>query len=122
MENEKVECIAKICENTKHKLMTWEEFSGEYCTRQVQTPEGLSLLLREQVLRFDCVGFMLLECAQMDSSFFAQYAVLPYGPRNTYKEMPNHPISPRGLASDMSVVAGYIEAKDVPVYAPTRKR
>ena len=36
--------------------------------------------------------------------------ILPYGPRNTYKEPPTKPISPRGLASDMSVVVALLDS------------
>jgi len=86
------------------KYATFEEFAKLYCERQVQTPDGLREVLTAQKAKFNPAGWMLLECQMLDSSRMASLTILPYGPNNTYKEIPSHPISPRGLASDMSVV------------------
>lgn len=98
------------------QVLTWGEFAGKYCERQEQTLAGLAKVLNLQVLRFDPDGFMLLECQMLDSSRLGEYTILPYGPRNTFQTIPDHPISPRGLASDMSVVVGVLKAGDVPIY------
>ena len=62
--------------------------------------------LAEHVEKFNPYGWMLLECHMLDSSYLGQRTMLPFGPDNTYKAIPTHPVSPRGLASDMSVVLG----------------
>jgi len=96
------------------KTMTWLEFASAYCERQEQTIQGLNQVLRGLVARFNPVGFMLLECEMMDSSYLGSYTILPYGPSNTFLEPPKHPISPRGLASDMSLVKGVMLASELP--------
>lgn len=95
------------------KQLTWNELSAQYCERQEQTPDGLYDVLFVQAVRFDCVGWMLLECQMMDSSRLGSLTILPYGPNNTYKEATTAPISPRGLASDMSICIGYMLAADL---------
>jgi hypothetical protein len=92
---------------------TFDRFAQRYCETQMQSPEGLREVLKAQVSRFNPTGFMLLECQMMDSSLLGQCVILPYGPNNTYKEVPTHPLSPRGLASDMSVVILTIPASEV---------
>ena len=94
--------------------MTFDELAAMYCERQVSTPEELRQTLVERRDRFKCDGFMLLECHQMDSTHCGELTVLPYGPNNTFKEVTNRPISPRGLASDMSVCVGYLLSQDLP--------
>lgn len=96
------------------KKMTWDEFSGEYCKRQEQTPNRLAMILESQIQGYESKGFMLLECQQLDSSRIGQYTILGFGGNHSYASIPDHPISPRGLASDMSVCVGYIDAADVP--------
>ena len=96
------------------KPMTWEQMSSEYCKRQESTPVELLQNLRERVLQYAPDGFMLLECQQFDSSRFGNLVILPYGPRNTFKTVPAFPISPRGLASDMSIVVGVLPADQLP--------
>lgn len=51
-------------------------------------------------------GWMLLQAQDMSSSWFGQHVILPYGPGCTWKELPRpgQVLSPRGLASDMSIV------------------
>ena len=95
------------------KPMTFKEVADLYCDRQEQSPEGLREILLGQKERYSPTGFMLLECPMMDSSYFGSLAILPFGPNNTFKEVPNHPISPRGLASDTSVVIGVLKAEDL---------
>lgn len=91
----------------------FNDFALMYCERQEQTPEGLRQILREQRQRFSPVGWMMLECVMLDSSRLGELVILPFGPNNTYKEVPNHPISPRGLASDMSTVKAVLVVEDL---------
>ena len=88
----------------KIEYLKFDEFARRYCERQEQTPGGLHEVLETQKEAFTPTGWMLLECQMMDSSRMGEYTILPYGPRNTFKSVPDHPISPRGLASDMSTV------------------
>ena len=93
----------------------WTEFAETYCERYKQTPAGLLKQLGEKIEMFHPTGFMILECQQMDSSHLGEYALLPFGPNNTFKEPPTHPVSPRGLASDMSTVKMCILTVDLPL-------
>ena len=101
----------------KPPVLSYDEFAKLYCETQKQTPEGLAEILTQQHARFRPIGFMLLRCEMLDSSRLGSRTILPFGPNNTYKEPPDHPISPRGLASDMSVV----EALWIPVIKDREK-
>ena len=96
------------------KRMNWSEFATRYCETQEATPEGLVETLRDRVARFTPEGFFLAECQMMDSSRLGDTIILPFGPNNTFKSVPETPFSPRGLASDTSSAIGYIAAQDVP--------
>lgn len=91
--------------------MTWADFSARYCKSQEETPEGLSARLAKQIEVYEPDGFFIAE-AQL--SWFGTVVILPFGPRNTFKTVPEYPFSPRGSASDTSVAIGWIDAKDVP--------
>lgn len=94
-----------------YEELNFEEFIRRYCGRQEQTPEGLSAILAKQKRVYDPDGWMLLECQVMDSSRLGEYVILPFGPNNTFKEVPDHFISPRGLASDISAVVAVLRNK-----------
>lgn len=96
-------------------VMNWEDFADRYCKTQEQVPEGLAEILRDQIARYSPDGFFMAECKMLGSSFCGQVVVLPFGPRNTFKSIPDHPFSPRGLASDMSVAIGSIKVEEVPL-------
>lgn len=93
------------------ETLTFDIFADRYCERQEQTKQGLRGILEMQKRKFQPKGFMLLECQMFDSSFMGSLTILPYGPNNTYKEVPTHPVSPRGLASDTSVVVAVLPAE-----------
>lgn len=95
--------------------MTWTSFSDRYCKTQKQTPEGLAEILRKQLDIYHPDGFFLAEAQLLDSSWLGQVVILPYGPDNTFKTIPDFPFSPRGLASDTSVAIGHVLAEDLPV-------
>lgn len=92
--------------------LTFPDFAAKYCERQQQTPEGLRAIFTRQKELYNPKGWMLLECEQFDSSRFASFTILPYGGTATYKDVPDHPISPRGLASDMSVVVALLPVEN----------
>ncbi len=85
--------------------LTRSDLIARYCERQDAAPSEISDQLSRLDHTYEPTGYMLLECAVLDSSRLGEYVILPYGPRNTYKDLPDRPISPRGLASDMSTVA-----------------
>jgi hypothetical protein len=97
------------------ETLTFPQFAARYCERQEQTPEGLLEILRDRVQHYCPDGFMLLECQMLDSSSLGELTIMPVGPNNTYKTVPAHPVSPRGLASDMSVAKYWLPASEVPV-------
>ena len=63
-------------------------------------------LLADRNKRLNPYGWLLLECQMFDSSRLGLRTLMSFGPENTWKSIPTHPVSPRGLASDMSVVLG----------------
>ncbi len=101
----------------KPPVLSFDDFAKLYCETQEQTPEGLRAVLQQQSERYQPLGYMLLRCEMMDSSRLGTRVILPFGPNNTFKEPPDHPISPRGLASDMSVV----EALWIPIIKDREK-
>lgn len=97
---------------TLNKL-TFPEFARIYCERQEQTPSGLRGILTMQRAAYSPTGWFLAECQMLDSSYMGSLVILPYGPNNTFKDIPTHPFSPRGLASDMSVAVAYMLVEDL---------
>ncbi len=93
--------------------MKFDEFAKLYCETQEQTPEELRKILFKQKINYGPDGWMLLECHQLDSSRMGSRTILPFGPNNTFKTVPDHPVSPRGLASDMSVVIAILDKEEI---------
>jgi hypothetical protein len=91
-------------------VLTYAEFAARYCELQEQTPDGLKAILQGQRDKYKPEGWFMLECQMLDSSRIGQLTILPYGPNNTFKTVPTHPVSPRGLASDMSTVCAVLPA------------
>jgi hypothetical protein len=96
----------------------FDQFAALYCATQESTRDRLCEILNNQKRSFSPDGWMILECQQFDSSRFGQRTILPYGPRNTLHELPTGPISPRGLASDISVVIAYTLSTELPAFEP----
>lgn len=92
--------------------LNFSDIATIYCCHQDQIPERLRVTLEEQRQKFSPDGWMLLQCVDMCSSYLGSYTLLPYGPNNSYKSVPEHPISPRGLASDMSTVVAILKVED----------
>jgi hypothetical protein len=95
------------------ETLSFLEFARRYCERQVNTPQDLYATLEAQHRIYAPDGWVLLECKGLSSSRLGSYTILPYGPKNTYKEPPAGLISPRGLASDMSEAVAVLLAKDL---------
>lgn len=95
------------------ETITFNELATRYCERQDSTPEQLLEVLRGQKQRYNPDGWFMLQCEMMDSSRMGELTILPYGPNNTFKTIPNHPVSPRGLASDMSCVVATMDASEI---------
>lgn len=96
-----------------------ESFSAiavKYCNRQDSTPAALLAVLKGQRDRFNPAGWFLAECQDMSSSAMGSLVILPYGPQNTFKEVPDpgRVFSPRGLASDMSTAVAFLAVEDLP--------
>lgn len=89
-----------------YPVLTFEQLATLYCERTESTKQTLYGRLTEQRRTFHPIGWVLLECVQLDSSRLGERVILPYGPSNTLKQVPEHAVSPRGLASDMSIVIG----------------
>jgi hypothetical protein len=88
--------------------MTYDDFAEKYCETQEQTPEGLYEVLEIQHKNLGPAGWVLVECQMMGSSYFGNRTILPYGGKATLRKVPDTPVSPQGLASDMSVVIGVL--------------
>lgn len=87
-------------------VLSFDDFAKRYFGKYLSAAaiEDLRGTLNEKIATYQCDGFVLLECQVLDSSRLGELTILPYGPNNTFKEPPTHPVSPRGLASDMAVV------------------
>jgi hypothetical protein len=95
------------------KEMKFDEFAKLYCETQVCKPKELRERLEQQHYKFSPRGWFMLECQVLDSSRIGERTILPYGPNNTFKEPPAHPVSPRGLASDMATVKAIMPASEL---------
>lgn len=78
--------------------------------------------LTEVADEFNPDGFILLQCVMLDSSRLGEMTILPVGGRATLKSIPDHPISPRGLASDMSEVVGFTPIEDFRKWQPVEEK
>lgn len=94
--------------------MNWDGLSATYQEKTGVDPQTLATLLNQVAENFEPDSFMLLQCDMLDSSYGGELTILPVGGKATFKEVPDRPISPRGLASDMSSVIGVIAASSVP--------
>lgn len=84
--------------------LTLDAMVQEYLTRQEGDPAEVRAQLDSFHSLFQSRGVVLLECQMLGSSKLGEYTLVAFGPRNTLKDIPAHPISPRGLASDMATV------------------
>lgn len=97
---------------------SFSQLALRYCERQDSTPQQLLERLSEQRAGMVPDGWFLAEAQLLDSSWMGSLVILPYGPNNTFKAVPDTPFSPRGLASDTSVAVAYMEVADLPEELP----
>ena len=95
-------------------FVSWDEFATRYCDKQESTQAELLQRLHEINRKYVPQGFFMLECVQMDSSYLGQLVILPYGGKSTHPYPPTTPVSPRGLASDMSTVCAVLPLHNLP--------
>lgn len=93
--------------------LTFGQLADRYCDRNTSqkngwTVKGLREVLRKQAETQCPDGWCLLECQDLSSSYMGSLTIVPYGPNNTWKAPPTTPVSPRGLASDMSMVVAVL--------------
>ena len=81
-----------------------EAFIAKYADNNPATMDDLRINLQRLQETYTPVGWALMDCQMMDSSKYGMLWVLTFGPNNTWKTIPEWPISPSGAASDMSVV------------------
>ncbi len=98
--------------------VSYAALARRYCDRQASTPAELLAVLKAKKAEYAPEGFVLLECQDLSSSYMGSLVILPYGPKNTLKEVPAGVVSPRGLASDMSTAVAYLPAGDLPDELP----
>lgn len=99
-------------------ILSFQEFAQKYCERQQSTPAQLWLTFNAQKATYKPTGWMLLENHMLGSRRCGDLTILPYGPNNSFKAIPDHPVSPRGLASDMSVVVAIMPVENHPATFP----
>lgn len=96
----------------------FRSFARRFSVNGGMPPSELLTTLQTQRKNLNPTGWMLIECPMVDSSHFGERTVIAYGPTCTIHEVPSHPFSPRGLASDMSVVVATLSADNLPESDP----
>ena len=91
----------------------WMAFTDDGKNVPMSKAEFLGVLHRQKD-QYSPTGWFLAECQQLDSSHCGEMMCLAYGSNNTIKTPPEKPFSPRGLASDMSVVTHFMLVEDLP--------
>lgn len=93
-----------MSQSVSNFLTNFDDFAAKYCETQQCTPVELLEKLKDSAQKYEPEGWFLAEVQVMDSSQFGSRTILPYGPKCSFKTVPTTPFSPRGLASDTSVV------------------
>ena len=81
-----------------------DEFITKYTDGDPDKMADVRIQLQRQQETYTPDGWVMLECHMMDSSSRGDRTIVPFGPHNTWKSIPEGPVSPRGAASDMAVV------------------
>lgn len=92
----------------------WSEFAQLYCERNDSTEEELIEALRVNTGTYQPMFFALMECQMLGSHQLGQRTIVPVGGAATWQNLPDKPVSLRGLASDMSSMIAFINVEDVP--------
>lgn len=85
------------------------ELVRRYCETQDCEPPQVLERLKEIRRLFEPDGFFLAQAQDMSSSFFGTHVIIPYGGKSTFAAPPTGVFTPRGLASDSSVVTAVYE-------------
>lgn len=93
------------------KKVTKHELVKMYCETQLAEEATILVVLEDRERSLHPKGWMLHECAMLDSSMAGARTLICYGERCTFKDIPKTSFSPRGLASDMGSVIAYCEVK-----------
>lgn len=97
------------------ETLSQDAFIAKYTERQKSpTSDELRDIMKAQKAKYQPVGWVMLQCEDMSSSRMGELTIFPYGPNNSLKEVPTRPVSPRGLASDMSMAVAICLAEGVP--------
>lgn len=102
------------------KQLSWDGFVAYFARGETLTEHELKQFLKSLIRMkkdYSPTGFFIAECKMLDTSPgspMGDRTCLAYGPKNTFKEIPTKPFSPKGLASDMAVAEVYIPVEDVP--------
>lgn len=81
-----------------------EAFIAKYAKNDPAVMAEVRIELQRLEEAFKPAGWVMLECQLLDSSGRGQLSIMTFGPHNTWKTIPEGPVSPRGAASDTSVV------------------
>lgn len=81
-----------------------EAFIAKYTGNDPVAMENIRLQMQRLEELFTPAGWVMLECQLLDSSRRGQLSIVTFGPNNTWKTIPEGPVSPGGRASDVSVV------------------
>lgn len=84
-----------------------EAFIERYAPNDPAAAADVREQLQRQEEKYSPTGWVMLECQMLSTargSHMGERTIVPFGPNNTWKEIPKGPVSPRGLASDMAVV------------------
>lgn len=84
-----------------------DAFIAKYTPNDQSAAAVVRAHLQRQEEKYAPDGWVMLECQMLSTargSRMGEQTIIPFGPNNTWKEIPKGPVSPRGLASDMAVV------------------
>lgn len=81
-----------------------DAFIAKFADNDPDKMADVRIQLQRQQETYTPDGWVMVQCADLNASWSGQLNIVPFGPHNTWKEIPKGPVSPRGLASDTSVV------------------
>lgn len=94
--------------------VNYDQFDAMFRKGTDHPPDYLADALRTQAATYAPTGWFMLEVCDMWASRLGERRVVVYGENCTYKEVPTVAVSPRGLASDMSMVVAVLLADQLP--------
>ena len=74
------------------ETLTQDAFITKYTERQKSpTADELRDIMKVQKAKYQPTGWVMLECGDLCSSRMGELTILPYGPNNSFKDVPTHP-------------------------------